>query len=300
MPVEIRLPNITATTEKEQLAQVKSYLYQLAQQLQWAMDNISTREGAEKSSKSTSQESAIGLPSGVVAQSTFNAIKPLIINSKEIISAYYREIGKLLDPDYVSETEYADRIGSNLRAGILYYDLNDDPVFGLEIGQKRVVGGVESFDKFARFTEDRISLYDNIGKEVLYISGRRLYMEGIEIRTTGSINGAFIDTKAISDSESMDIHTAYDDFDGNGDDRQSIFIFGADGSSIVSGVVLVSNSGEVKWQGTEGVTVSTREGGWLRINLPSTANDDFTVISSKKFTFEKQEERYGESGQMDV
>ena len=283
MPVEIRLPNITATTEREQLAQIKSYLYQLAQQLQWAMDNISTREGAEKSSKSTSQESAIGLPSGVVAQSTFNAIKPLIINSKEIISAYYREIGKLLDSDYVSETEYADRIGSNLRAGILYYDLNDDPVFGLEIGQKRVVGGVESFVKYARFTEGRISLYENGDEEILCISGKTLFLNGVAIKTNAPINGSCIETTIVHGS-CLDIHTAYDDFNGDGNERQTIFVFGSSGFNIVSGVAMISDNGECKWNGTDNASISIAEGGLIRIHLPSESNDKFTLISGEKFT----------------
>lgn len=284
MSIEIRLPNITATTEREQLAQVKSYLYQLAQQLQWAMDNISASGSTPASTALASQESQIGLPSGVVAQSTFNAIKPLIINSKEIISAYSREIGKLLDADYISEAEYDDRVGSNVRAGVLYYDSDNAAVFGLEIGQKKVVDGVESFEKFARFTEERISLYDSIGKEILYIAGKKIYIDGVEIRTTGSINGAFISTKNIDGGGSLDIYTCYEDFKGDGGDRQSFFVFGTAGSSIVSGVAMVSNSGDAKWQGTEVASVSIHEGGMLRVDLPSTSYDDFTVISSKKFT----------------
>ena len=46
MGVEIRLPNITGKTEKEQLLQLKSYLYQLSEQLQWAFDNVNTTGGS--------------------------------------------------------------------------------------------------------------------------------------------------------------------------------------------------------------------------------------------------------------
>ena len=47
--MNIRLPNINAATEKEQLVQVKSYLHQLAQELNWALSSGSgvTKEELE-------------------------------------------------------------------------------------------------------------------------------------------------------------------------------------------------------------------------------------------------------------
>lgn len=41
MAVDIRLPHITGPTEKEQLKQINNYLFQLAEQLQWAFNDIS-------------------------------------------------------------------------------------------------------------------------------------------------------------------------------------------------------------------------------------------------------------------
>lgn len=38
--MNIRFPNITGKTEAEQLAQVKSYLHQLVEQLNWAFNTI--------------------------------------------------------------------------------------------------------------------------------------------------------------------------------------------------------------------------------------------------------------------
>ena len=40
----IRLPSINGATEAEQIAQIKSYLYQLAQQLNWLFSTIGTDE----------------------------------------------------------------------------------------------------------------------------------------------------------------------------------------------------------------------------------------------------------------
>lgn len=45
MGTELRYPNITAQTEKEQLVQLRSYLHQLVDQLQYALDNGGTSAG---------------------------------------------------------------------------------------------------------------------------------------------------------------------------------------------------------------------------------------------------------------
>lgn len=42
MSVNIRFPNITANNEKEQIAQIKSYLHQLVEQLNYALPNLGT------------------------------------------------------------------------------------------------------------------------------------------------------------------------------------------------------------------------------------------------------------------
>lgn len=53
--VEIRLPNITGLTEKEQLAQIKSYLFQLAGQLQFELTSIDGEINSLKETVSTSE-----------------------------------------------------------------------------------------------------------------------------------------------------------------------------------------------------------------------------------------------------
>ena len=40
---QFRLPNITGKTEKEQLQQIKSYLGQLTEQLNWAFEQLEIR-----------------------------------------------------------------------------------------------------------------------------------------------------------------------------------------------------------------------------------------------------------------
>ena len=57
MSINIRYPNITGLSEKEQLAQVKSYLHQLVDQLNYALPNIGTGDG-EKQTESTQSASS--------------------------------------------------------------------------------------------------------------------------------------------------------------------------------------------------------------------------------------------------
>lgn len=40
MGFELRIPNINGATDKEQIAQIKSYLYQLVEQLQFILNTI--------------------------------------------------------------------------------------------------------------------------------------------------------------------------------------------------------------------------------------------------------------------
>lgn len=110
--------------------------------------------------------------------------------------------------------------------------------------------------------------------------------EDIAVKVKNSINGVFMGTKVVSGVNSFDIQTKYADFTatGNGNERQTLFLFGAANASLVYGLARVSNSGVTQWQGTEGVTLSSKAGGILTVTLPATAYDLFTVISSRKFT----------------
>lgn len=58
---------------------------------------------------------------------------------------------------------------ANIRTGLLDDTDPAAPVYGVEVGQRNVVDGVTTFDKFARFTADRLSFYDAHNTEVAYI-----------------------------------------------------------------------------------------------------------------------------------
>lgn len=106
MPIELRLPNINGMTEKEQLAQIRSYLYQFIPQLQWALNNVATTSSNTETTPTRTQVVASGASSVADPSTTFNAIKALIIKSADIVEAYYDEINKKLEGLYVSESVF--------------------------------------------------------------------------------------------------------------------------------------------------------------------------------------------------
>ncbi len=210
----IRYPNIQGATAQEQLAQTKSYLHQLVQQLNVALEDVENRVAAVTPPNSQSahrQEQQ--------AEATFESIKGLIVKSAEIVNAYYDEVCTRLEGVYVAESEFgtyaqntAQQIRANstaiesaftniqtiltdiaalehtvveanayINAGLLYYSESGVPVYGLEIGQRNKLDGVEVFHKYARFTADKLSFYDSNNNEVAYVSDRKLHITVVEV-----------------------------------------------------------------------------------------------------------------------
>lgn len=214
--VDIRLPNINGKTTEQQMAQIRSYLYQMVEQLNWALNTIDTDNMTENRNIVVSKSDSMTEPE---AQSTFNAIKSLIIKSADIVTAYQEEFNKTFSGEYVAKSDFgtymnttmqeldispdaikqsftdiqtieSDVDGINdalvdvtahIKTGKLYEDDDGSPVYGVEVGQKDIVDGVEVFNKYARFTSSRLSFYDQNGTEVSYISDYKLYITNVVI-----------------------------------------------------------------------------------------------------------------------
>lgn len=233
MSFDIRFPNITASTEAGKLQQIQSYMHQLVEQLNWALNNIDSIGDTPTVKPSTTASTA----SKDDPLSNFNSIKGLIIKSADIVNAYYDKIDELLklSGDYTASSDFGtfkeqtlnqlsatnsqiqqnvtslqqifDEDG-NIRAellvnghiysGIIEYAMDGEAIVGIEIGQTTTRtdddgNSAESFTKFARFTADRLSFYDVNGIEVAYISDYKLYITHVEIK--GSLKeGGYVDT----------------------------------------------------------------------------------------------------------
>lgn len=230
--IDLRLPNIKGN-DKEQLVQIRSYLYQLTEQLQWALNNISTSTPTNVISQTTPRATA---PSSQPfdTEVAFDALKPLIIKSADIVQAYYEEINSILSGVYVAESDFGTfveeteqeirqsstgieqlftnvqqiftgidnlnftlaEVNSRIRTGLLE-EKDGILIYGLEIGQKNTVDGDEVFNKYARFTADRLSFYDQNDNEVAYVSDYKLYIKNVEITNSFKIGG-FVETVTAS------------------------------------------------------------------------------------------------------
>lgn len=229
MSVDLRFPNITAQDEKGQLIQMKSYLHRLVEQLQWAL-NSTDAQSTSTVVASTKNAVANADANGTIDRAaTFNAIKSLIITSADIVEAYYEEINKKLSGLYVAESDfgtfveatnnsisanstridqtysdtqvikdslsevtlYVKNTRANIRMGLLYDDESGTPVYGYEVGQENESNGETVFKKYARFTSDRLSFYDQNDTEVAYISDRKLYITNIEVTGSYKIGGLY-------------------------------------------------------------------------------------------------------------
>lgn len=236
MGLDLRMPNITGATEREQLAQIRSYLYQFVPQLQWALSNLEASSSQGQSVQQIIKEK-VASNNPVSAEATFNAIKALIIKSADIVEAYYEEINSRLYSEYQAlsdfgtyteqteklvrdtaafteetytrlatiDTDIGDmkpdvedyRLSKGyIKTGIIVDSLSaeeatkygkreGDALIGVEVGD--TTDG--SFRKYARFTSNRLSFYDQNDTEVAYVSSYKLYIRDVEIKRFYTIGG---------------------------------------------------------------------------------------------------------------
>jgi hypothetical protein len=97
MSLNLRFPNITASTEKEQLVQIKSFLHQLVQELNYALPTIS--EGASAQT--------IEVQGG---EMSYYELRSLIISTTQSLKEQYEKLYEQLGKDYVSKKEYQDLV----------------------------------------------------------------------------------------------------------------------------------------------------------------------------------------------
>lgn len=249
--IDIRLPNITATDPAAQLSEVRSYLYQMVEQLNWALNTLDTGSVTANGSTAVISNSNGNAGDGGGTMSSevlenFGSLKSLIIKTSEALNSeigsldetirgvyadmgsqraefdgiYYAksDFGEFLekykqilsiDPTAINQA-YSDiqtlhaeteeiqeaiiATRANIRSGILCYDDDGFPMYGVEVGQTTKVNGEEQFNKFARFTSGRLSFYDVNGSEVAYISDYKLYITNAQILGNLYLGSYFLDT----------------------------------------------------------------------------------------------------------
>lgn len=111
MSIEIRLPNITAEKPYDQIAQIRSYLYQFSSELQWALNTI---ENGEKEGNNdqivNSPASSVDKENTTIQQ--FGELKSLIIKSADIVASYYEKIDSMIELShkYAAQSDFGEFI----------------------------------------------------------------------------------------------------------------------------------------------------------------------------------------------
>jgi hypothetical protein len=113
--IDLRQPNITGN-DHEMLLALKSYLFQLREQLQYAFDDLSAHGVGGSESGGTAmnvvQQTVVQNQGGSVTTQSplelFNSIKSYIITSGEVVDAYYNKIDAMIleSKRYVAESDF--------------------------------------------------------------------------------------------------------------------------------------------------------------------------------------------------
>jgi F0F1-type ATP synthase membrane subunit b/b' len=117
-----------------------------------------------------------------------------ISDAKEELEGSIEDAESRLQGKIDSVKEILVEVQAYIKSGLLDYDDSTGiPIYGVEVGQTNEVNGEEVFNKYARFTSDRLSFFDQNGQEVAYISDRKLFIKHAEITDSLAIGG-FVDT----------------------------------------------------------------------------------------------------------
>lgn len=228
MGININLPKITATNPTEQIRQMQSYLFQMTEQLNWALSTIETSvNNVASSAVEFEQKEEI---SEKEAEDTFNSIKALIIKSADIVHAYEETIMEDFNGRYFADSDFGtyleetsrsieenskgvnevytnvqtitDKVGNleedtrttnaYIRRGYLDTDDNGNAIYGVEVGETNEDG---AFLKCARFQADRLTFFDANEKPVAYI--------GSGDRDKDDFNCLYITGKAVFQSDAI-------------------------------------------------------------------------------------------------
>ena len=194
--IDLRYPNITGKTEGEQITQMKSYMHQLVEQLNWALNAVEAAQGGNTSAVVYQQREPTTTQE---AEETFNSIKALIIKSADIVKAYETTIFSDFNGKYFAESDFGtylvetnrkveknservtetytrteaidsrvEGVEDEVRTTNAYIKrgLLSDEEYGIEIGETTEDG---VFQHYARFTSEKLTFYDVNNNPVAYI-----------------------------------------------------------------------------------------------------------------------------------
>ena len=110
MSVAITPPAISGGTPEEQLKSMQSWMLQLSEQLQYALNNLDSsnfsESGIEQITKATETSKTSSASSDISGQ--VGALKALIIKTSDTVKAHYDEITETLESDYLATSDFGE------------------------------------------------------------------------------------------------------------------------------------------------------------------------------------------------
>lgn len=226
--MNIPLPQQLRGSEREQLEGMKTYLYQLAQDLQFALGAVEKQIITVQDTAANAERTLRSVSESQTPKAQFSGLKALIIKSADIVNVYYEEINRRLSGLYVAQSDFGtyrqetqqeitenaqgitrafsdmQAIGDTLaqvqaavtqvnawiKTGKLGEDENSVPIYGVEIGQQTEEDGLVVFRKFARLLSDRLSFFDQNGVEVSFIGDETMHITRAEISSLTAGNAS--------------------------------------------------------------------------------------------------------------
>ena len=204
----IQTPPQFGGDERQQLVQVRSYLYQLAETLNQNLNNLSL-DNFRPDTKQTIM--AVAEDSSAAVKESANVLKSLIIKTASMIEAQIDEISTTLNTDYVAKGEFgaytkeaeaqitanAEGITQNyervehitgqfdeyvlttsgyIRTGITIVEEDGSEAVGIEIGDLNGESPMK-----ATFTSEKLAFWQN-GVQVAWISNGQWSANAIDIK----------------------------------------------------------------------------------------------------------------------
>lgn len=184
MSFNLRIPNITATNPTEQIRQVHSYLYQVVEQLNWALNEIGSTNNAD------TKVSIEASSNGTTAQEntpvdTFNSVKGLIIKSADIVKAYYEEIDNLLklSGEYVAEASFPEGSATFVQNTNNTLKANSESISQFFMNMQEIISDIDSLKS------QLIDVNAYIKTGLLYTDDDGVPIYGLEVGQTTEKDG---------------------------------------------------------------------------------------------------------------
>ena len=222
------MPTYPSGTVEQQVLQQYSYLFQMAQQLNLALE-------AAESSRTAAVQAAGKSRAAQGTEQEYQNLKSLIIKTADTVQRRMDQLSARLEGEYVASSEfgsYVEKLSAYIeahpdaltqyysfcsdlqedvdavdaafgsykagtegyiRTGVVYYE-GALPVYGVAVGQNlttTLVDGVETVaqnDFRATFTAKRLSFWQD-STEVAYVSDNRLYIRDITVLDSVTLGG---------------------------------------------------------------------------------------------------------------